>query len=69
VKLQQDADAAEKAGRFDRAIDALKLLVEENPRDWISVNRIGDLYAKLANTKAANEEYVKVALFLAAHGF
>ena len=69
VKLKQDADAAEKAGRFDKAIDALKQIVQENPRDWNTVNRIGDLYAKLSNTRAANEQYVKVARFLADDGF
>ena len=46
VKLKQDADAAEKAGRFDKAIDALKQIVQDNPRDWNTVNRIGDLYAQ-----------------------
>jgi tetratricopeptide (TPR) repeat protein len=69
VKLKQDADAAEKSGRFDKAIDALRQIVQENPRDWTTVNRIGDLYAKLNNTKAANEQYVKVARFLADDGF
>ena len=69
VKLKQDADAAEKAGRFDKAIDALKQIVQDNPRDWTTVNRIGDLYTKLNNTKAANEQYVKVARFLADDGF
>ena len=41
VKLKQDADAAEKAGRLDKAIDALKQIVQDNPRDWTTVNRIG----------------------------
>jgi pilus assembly protein FimV len=69
VKLRQDADAAERAGKFDKAIEALKLIVGENPRDWNTVNRIGDLYAKLNNTRAANEQYVKVARYFADDGF
>ena len=69
LQLKRDADAAEKAGRFDKAIEALKQIVQENPRDWNTVNRIGDLYAKLNNFKAANEQYVKVARHWADDGF
>ena len=69
VKLRQEADAAERASRFDRAVDLLKQVVQENPRDWNTVNRIGDLYAKLNNLKAANEQYVKVARYFADDGF
>jgi tetratricopeptide (TPR) repeat protein len=69
IKLKQDADAAEKAGRFDKAIDALKQIVQDNPRDWNTVNRIGDLYAKLNKLKEANEQYIKVARYFADDGF
>jgi tetratricopeptide (TPR) repeat protein len=71
LQLKRDADAHEKAGRFDKAIDSLKQLVQENPKDWNTVNRIGDLYAKLnpPNLKAANEQYVKVARYYADDGF
>jgi len=69
VKLRQEADAAERANRLDKAIDALKQVVADNPRDWNTVNRIGDLYAKLNNPKAANEQYVKVARYFADDGF
>jgi tetratricopeptide (TPR) repeat protein len=71
VKLKQEADNHEKNGRFDKAIDLLKQLVAENPRDWNTINRIGDLYAKLPspNLKAANEQYAKVADFYTKDGF
>ena len=69
VKLKQDADKEERAGRFDKAIDLLKKLVADNPRDWASINRIGDLYVKLKNVKTANEQYAKVANFYAKDGF
>ena len=69
IKLKQDADAAEKAGRFDKAIDSLKQIVQDNPRDWNTVNRIGDLYAKLNKLKEANEQYIKVARYFADDGF
>ncbi len=69
LKLRQEADAAEKAGRFDKVIDALKQIIQENPRDWNAVIHIGDLYAKLNNTKAANEQYVKAARYFTDDGF
>ncbi len=69
VKLKQDADKEERAGRFDKAIALLSKLVAENPRDWATINRIGDLYGKLKNVKAANEQYAKVANFYAKDGF
>ena len=59
IKLKQDADAAEKAGRFDKAIELLKQIVQDNPRDWNTVNRIGDLYAKLNKLKEANDQYAE----------
>ena len=70
IKLKSDADAAEKKGDFARAIELLKLIVQDNPRDWNTVNRIGDLYAnKLNKLKEANDQYVKVARFYADDGF
>ena len=69
VKLKQDADKEEKAGRFDKAIELLRQLVADNPRDWNTINKIGDLYAKLNNVKAANTEYAKVADFYSRDGF
>jgi len=69
VQLKRDADAAEKAGKFDRAVELLSQIVQDNPRDWNTVNRIGDLHAKLNNLKKANEQYVKVAKYFADDGF
>jgi tetratricopeptide (TPR) repeat protein len=69
IKLKQDADAAEKKNDFAKAIMLLQQIVQDNPRDWNTVNRIGDLYAKLNKLKEANEQYVKVARYFADDGF
>jgi tetratricopeptide (TPR) repeat protein len=69
LQLKRDADAAEKKNDYARAIELLKQLVQENPKDWNTTNRIGDLYAKLNNLKAANEQYEKVARYYADDGF
>ena len=69
IKLKQEADAAEKRGDYAKAIEPLKQIVQDNPRDWNTVNRIGDLYLKLNKLKEANEQYLKYANYLAEDGF
>jgi tetratricopeptide (TPR) repeat protein len=69
VKLKNDAAKETKAGRYDKAVELLKQVVQDNPRDWNTVNQIGFLYEKLNNLKAANDQYAKVAQFYAKDGF
>ncbi|HWX24091.1 MAG TPA: tetratricopeptide repeat protein, partial [Vicinamibacteria bacterium] len=69
VKLKQDADKLEKAGRLDQAIALYKQIVEDNPRDWNTINKIGDLFAKQNKNREASDEYAKVADFYAKDGF
>jgi pilus assembly protein FimV len=69
VKLKQDADKAEKAGKFQDAISLLNQLVDDNPRDWNTIKKIGDLYARLNRNREACDQYAKVADFYAKDGF
>lgn len=69
VKVKQDADKLEKANRLDQAIVLYRQVVDDNPRDWNTINKIGDLYAKLNKNHEACEEYAKVADFYAKDGF
>jgi tetratricopeptide (TPR) repeat protein len=69
IKLKQEADKEERAGRFEEAIRLLDQIVAENKRDWNTTNRIGDLYVKLNNFKKANERYARVADFYTTDGF
>jgi Flp pilus assembly protein TadD len=57
LKLKQDAAKETNAGRYEKAIDLLKQIVQENPRDANTLNQIGFLYEKLSNTDAANMKY------------
>ena len=61
IKIKQDADKEEKAGRLDKAISLYRQLLEDNPRDWNTINKIGDLLARLGKNKEAADEYAKVA--------
>jgi len=69
VKIKQDADKLEKGGRLDQAIVLYRQVVEDNPRDWNTINKIGDLYAKMNKVREASQEYAKVADFYAKDGF
>jgi len=69
VKLKQDADKAEKAGKFQDAISLLNQLVDDNPRDWNTIKKVGDLYARMNRNREACEQYAKVADFYARDGF
>ncbi len=69
VKVKQDADKLEKAGKIDQAIALYRQLVDDNPRDWNTIKKIGDLYARLNKNREATEEYAKVADFYAKDGF
>jgi len=69
VKLKQDADKEEKSGRFDKAIDLLKQIVQENPRDWATINRIGDLYLKMKDPGQAADYYDRAVDRYAELGF
>ncbi len=69
LKLKNDAAKETKDGRYDKAVELLKQVVQDNPRDWNTVNQIGFLYEKLNDLKAANEQYAKVAAFYAKDGF
>jgi tetratricopeptide (TPR) repeat protein len=69
IKVKQDADKLEKAGRLDQAIVLYRQVVDDNPRDWNTINKIGDLYAKMNKIREASLEYAKVADFYARDGF
>lgn len=69
IKTRQEAEKAEKAGKLDQAIPLYRQLLEDNPRDWNTINKIGDLFAKIGKMREAGDEYAKVAEFYAKDGF
>jgi tetratricopeptide (TPR) repeat protein len=69
VKVKQDAEKLEKAGKLTEAIALFKQVIDDNPRDWNVINKVGDLYAKLNKFKDAADYYAKVADFYAKDGF
>ena len=69
VKTKQEAEKFEKAGRLEQAIALYRQITDDNPLDWNTVNKVGDLYAKLNRNREAGAEYAKVADYYAKDGF
>ena len=69
AQLKQEANKAVLAGQLDKAIEILIRITQDNPRDWNTINTIGDLYSKLNKLKDANQQYAKVAEFHTKDGF
>ncbi|HTM04800.1 MAG TPA: tetratricopeptide repeat protein [Vicinamibacterales bacterium] len=58
-----------RQGKLDGAIGQYVRLVEEQPRDWNSINALGDLYARAGNADSAVAQYVRIADYLFDEGF
>ena len=58
-----------RQGKLDDAIAEYVRLVEEQPRDWSSINSLGDLYVRAGNVERAVEQFTRVADFLFDEGF
>ena len=58
-----------RQGKLDGAIAEYVRLVEENPKDWNSINALGDLYARAGEPANAVEQYTRVADYLHDEGF
>lgn len=58
-----------RQGKLDGAIEQYVRLIEEQPRDWTSINALGDLYVRAGDTERAVAQYVRIADFLYGEGF
>ncbi len=58
-----------RQGKLDGAIEQYVRLIEEQPRDWTSINALGDLYVRAGDTERAVAQYVRIADFLFGEGF
>jgi len=74
--LAIDRDAALKKaekflrqGKLDGAIEEYVRLVEDQPRDWNSINALGDLYVRAGDTDRAVDQFTRIADHLFAEGF
>lgn len=65
----QQAEKNLRAGKVDAAIDELLKLVKDTPKDLATINRVGDLYARIGKNREAIVHYSKIADFYNQDGF
>jgi tetratricopeptide (TPR) repeat protein len=58
-----------RQGKLDGAIEQYVRLVEEQPRDWNSINALGDLYVRAGDVDRAVAQFVRIADYLFGEGF
>ena len=65
----RQAEKLLRQGKLQGAIEEYVRLVEDQPRDWSSLNALGDLYARAGQPDRAVEHYLRVADHLFDEGF
>lgn len=55
VKVKKEADKLLTAGKVDRAIEEFEKLVDDNPKDYNTLNQIGDLCVQIGRVKEGVE--------------
>ena len=58
-----------RQGRLDGAIAEYVRLTDDQPRDWNSINTLGDLYVRAGNHERAVAQFVRIADHLFDEGF
>jgi tetratricopeptide (TPR) repeat protein len=65
----RQAEKLQREGRLDVAIAAYVRLVEAQPRDWNTINALGDLYLRAGDVDRAVAQFVQIADHLFGEGF
>lgn len=68
-KVMRNAERLVAQGKIGAAISEYQLLVEHDPRDFGTLNLLGDLYVKDSNKRAAIKCYKRVAEHYSQQGF
>ncbi len=58
-----------RQGRLDAAIAEYARVADEYPRDWNTINLLGDLHARAGHAELAAGQFTRIADHLAAEGF
>ena len=65
----RQAEKLHREGRLDLAIAAYVRLVEAQPRDWNTINMLGDLYLRAGDVDRGVAQFVQIADHLFSEGF
>jgi len=67
--ILKQAEKLIRQGKLDGAIQEYVRLVAEQPRDWASINALGDLYVRAGAADRAVEQFTRIADHLFNEGF
>ena len=68
-KIQKEANRLLTAGKVERAIDEFQKLVEDNPKDYGTLNQIGDLSVQIGRVKEGVEIHKRLGSAYERDGF
>jgi tetratricopeptide (TPR) repeat protein len=68
-KIQKEANRLLTAGKVERAIDEFQKLVEDNPKDYNTLNQIGDLSVQIGRVKEGVEIHKRLGSAYERDGF
>jgi tetratricopeptide (TPR) repeat protein len=69
TKVQKEANKYLTAGKIERAIEELQKLVEDNPKDYNTLNQIGDLCIQIRRVKEGVEIHKRLGAAYERDGF
>jgi len=69
VKVKKEADKYLTAGKVERAIDEFQKLVDDNPKDYGTLNQIGDLCVQISRVKEGVEIHKRLGSAYERDGF
>ena len=69
VKVKKEADKLLTAGKIERAIDEFQKIVDDNPKDYNTLNQIGDLCMQVGRVKEANDIHKRLGTAYERDGF
>ena len=58
-----------RQGRLDQAIAEYLRVIKEQPRDWSTVNAVGDLFVRAGQIESAVEHFTRIADYFYEEGF
>ena len=65
----KQAEKLLRQGKLQGAIAEYVRLIEDQPRDWNSINALGDLYVRAGDVDRAVAQFTRIADFMFAEGF
>ena len=69
VKVKKEADKFLAGGKVERAIEEFQKLVEDNPKDYATLNQIGDLYVQINRVREGVEIHKRLGSAYERDGF